>query len=133
LSRLNAYILPYARKYIKADTDIRFLETLFAKKYGKILANLRVFGLERCKLRESTLKSNGTGPKSVDDELADHLKFAEEHLISAIHLFLRENKPIRDGNYLKRLYGAQETVTSLYRGELIRIRGVLKPPKIGRK
>lgn len=68
--------------------------------------------------------------KSVDDELAEHLKQAEYHLIEAVCLFARDKKPIREGWYLKRLGGAQETVTALYRGELIRIRGPLKPPKV---
>jgi hypothetical protein len=69
-------------------------------------------------------------PPSVDDLLAEHLKQAEHHLIEALNLFSRQKKPIREGWYLKRLGGAQETVTALYRGELIRIRGPLKPPKI---
>lgn len=68
-------------------------------------------------------------PKSVDDELADHLKEAEHHLIEAINLFSRPRRPLREARYLKRLGGAQETVTTLYRAELIRIRGPLKPKK----
>ena len=69
-------------------------------------------------------------PPSVDDMLADHLKQAEHHLIEAVKLFSRHKKPNRDAWYLKRLGSAQETVTTLYRGELIRIRGPLKPPRI---
>lgn len=68
--------------------------------------------------------------KSVDDELAEHLKIAEHHIIEAINLFSRKKSPIRDAGYLKRLGGAQETITALYRGELVRMRGQLKPPKV---
>lgn len=66
---------------------------------------------------------------SADDELAEHLKEAEYHLIEAINLFSRPLRPLREARYLKRLGGAQETVTALYRAELIRIRGPLKPKK----
>jgi hypothetical protein len=69
-------------------------------------------------------------PKTVDTELADHLKEAEHHLIEAINLFARPKSPVRDTFYLKRLGGAQETITALYRGELVRMRGPLKPPKV---
>lgn len=68
-------------------------------------------------------------PQSVDDELADHLKEAEHHLIAAINLFSRPRRPLREVQYLKRLTGAQETVTALYRQELVRIRGPLKSKK----
>lgn len=68
-------------------------------------------------------------PPSVDDELADHLKEAEHHIISAINLFSGSKKPLREVGYLKRLEGAQETITALYRLELVRIRGPLKPPR----
>lgn len=71
-------------------------------------------------------------PPSVDDLLAEHLKQAEHHVIEAINLFSRSVKPVRDPGYLKRLGGAQETITALYRGELVRIRGELKPPKVRR-
>jgi hypothetical protein len=71
-------------------------------------------------------------PKSVDDELAEHLRQAEHHLIGAITLFSGPRRPNREGGYLKRLTGAQETITWLYRQELIRIRGPLKP-KRGKK
>jgi hypothetical protein len=70
--------------------------------------------------------------KIIDEKLAEHLKQAEHHLIEAINLFSGDPKPIRDGFYLKRLGSAQETVTALYRGELVRIRGEFKPPKIRR-
>jgi hypothetical protein len=69
-------------------------------------------------------------PPSGDDLLAEHLKQAEYHVIEAINLFSEHPKPpVRDTMYLKRLGGAQETITALYRGELVRMRGPLKPPK----
>lgn len=68
-------------------------------------------------------------PQSVEDELAEHLRQAEDHLIGAINLFSRPRRPIREVTYLKRLSGAQETITALYRQELIRIRGPLKPKR----
>jgi hypothetical protein len=71
-------------------------------------------------------------PKTVDDELAEHLKQAEHHLIGAITLFSGPRRPTREGTYLRRLTGAQETITWLYRQELIRIRGPFKP-KRGKK
>lgn len=71
-------------------------------------------------------------PPSVDDLLAEHLKQAEHHIIEAINLFSRPKKPVREVGYLKRLGGAQETITALYRTELVRIRGELKPPKARR-
>lgn len=67
--------------------------------------------------------------KIVDEKLAEHLKQAEHHLIEAVKLFSELPRPIREAWYLKRLAGAQETVTALYRGELIRIRGPLKAPR----
>ena len=75
-------------------------------------------------------KTNGAVIKSVDDALAEHLRIAEEHLIKAVELFARKHKPDRTLAYIKRLMSAQETITSLYREELVRIRG---PVKKGRK
>jgi hypothetical protein len=72
-------------------------------------------------------------PKTPDDELADHLKEAEHHLIAAINLFSGPRSPLREVGYLKRLGGAQETITALYRQELVRIRGPLKPPRLRRR
>lgn len=71
--------------------------------------------------------------RSADDELAGHLKEAEAHLIEAVKLFAQSKKPIRDVGYYKRLVTAQESITSLYRLELIRIRGPLKPPRRRRR
>lgn len=69
-------------------------------------------------------------PPSGDDLLAEHLKQAEHHIIEGIKLFSEHPKPpVRDAMYQKRLGGAQETITALYRTELVRIRGELKPPK----
>ncbi len=65
---------------------------------------------------------------SVDDLLADHLKKAEEHLITAVELFARKHPPRRTGNFVEKLKRHQEGVTSLFREELIRIRGPLRPP-----
>lgn len=62
----------------------------------------------------------------VEQELADHLEAAEDHLIKAIKLFDRKNKPDRPPGFLERLTRSQEMVTLLYREELIRIRGPLK-------
>jgi hypothetical protein len=64
--------------------------------------------------------------QTVDDELADHLKHAEEHLIKAVRLFARKVPPERHADYQKRLIRAQESVTTLFREELIRIRGPFK-------
>jgi hypothetical protein len=61
-----------------------------------------------------------------DEELAYHLKHAEEHLIKAVELFFREHKPERHKDFVERLTRAQETVTWLFREELIRIRGPIK-------
>ena len=64
--------------------------------------------------------------KSVDQELAEHLKKAENHLIEALTLLSRRNGPNRTPEYAKRLTRAQETVTALLREELVRIRGPIK-------
>lgn len=66
---------------------------------------------------------------TTDEKLADHLKQAEHHLIEAVKLFSGPARPNRGSGYVKRLGGAQETVTTLYRGELVRARGEFKPPK----
>lgn len=63
---------------------------------------------------------------SPDDELAHHLKMAEEHLIAAVKLFEKKHKPVRHHDYVARLIRAQENVTWLYREELVRIRGPIK-------
>lgn len=63
---------------------------------------------------------------SADEQLAEHLKQAEAHLIAAVELFSRKHKPHRTTAYLKRLTQAQELVTSLFREELVRMRGPLK-------
>lgn len=65
------------------------------------------------------------GKKSVsmDDQLVEHLKQAEENLIGAVNLFA-ENKTLnRRVGYLSRLVRAQELITGLYREELVRLRG----------
>lgn len=70
--------------------------------------------------------------KTVDHELTEHLRIAEEHLIAAVKLFSRKAKPERRSDFLDRLVRAQETVTWLMREELIRIRGPLRV-KVGKK
>jgi methionine synthase I (cobalamin-dependent) len=65
----------------------------------------------------------------VDDQLADHLKAAEEHLIAAVELFTNAGRPSRESGYRSRLIQAQESVTALYAKELIRIRGPQRPEK----
>lgn len=72
-------------------------------------------------------------PKTPDQELAHHLEHAENHLISAVELFGKAKKPSRSDTYVKRLTHAQETVTSLYTEELVRIRGPIRPPRIPRR
>lgn len=68
--------------------------------------------------------------KNVDDQLAEYLKNAEDALIGAVKLLSGQSKPLRRESYYRRLILAQETITSLYREELVRIRG---PIKIKRK
>lgn len=62
---------------------------------------------------------------NADQELANHLKKAEEHLIASVKLF-GEKGPERTLAYRQRLDRAQELVTGLFREELIRIRGPIK-------
>jgi hypothetical protein len=61
--------------------------------------------------------------QTVDDQLTEHLRQAEDHLIAAVKLFQRKVAPERQKDYLPRLVRAQEGVTTLLREELIRIRG----------
>lgn len=70
---------------------------------------------------------------TVDDELAEHLRLAEEHLIKAVRLFSRRVPPSRHPNFLERLVRHQEGVTTLFREELIRIRGPVKVTFGGKK
>lgn len=60
---------------------------------------------------------------SVDDQLSDYLKTAEEALIKAVKLFADKDKLNRRVGYLTRLVRAQELVTGLFREELVRQRG----------
>jgi hypothetical protein len=60
---------------------------------------------------------------SVDRELAEHLKQAEQHLIGAVTLFTENDKLNRNTGYFSRLVRAQELATGLYREELVRLRG----------
>lgn len=61
--------------------------------------------------------------RTIDDELATHLEKAEEHLIAAVKLFARKTPPQRHKEYLEKLSRYQEGVTTLFREELIRMRG----------
>jgi hypothetical protein len=65
-------------------------------------------------------------PQSVDDQLSEHLKLAEDHLIAAVKLFYGPGKPQRVQGYLQRLERAQIAITGLYREELVRIRGPIR-------
>lgn len=60
---------------------------------------------------------------SVDDQLAEHLKQAEGHLIGAVKLFSERKNLSRRVGYFPRLVRAQELITGLYREELVRQRG----------
>lgn len=59
----------------------------------------------------------------VDDQLAEHLRQAENHLIDAVKLFTEKRRLTRRVGYFPRLVRAQEIITALYREELVRIRG----------
>lgn len=63
---------------------------------------------------------------NTDQQLADHLRKAEEHLIEAVKLFEQKKAPKRTLDYIARLIRAQEGVTHLMREELVRIRGPIK-------
>ena len=60
---------------------------------------------------------------SVDDRLTEKLKTAEEALIGAVELFSDHPNLSRRVGYYSRLIRAQETITALYREELVRMRG----------
>lgn len=70
--------------------------------------------------------------KSPDQRLAHHLEQAEDHLISAVEMFGETDKPVRNELFVRRLTKTQETVTALYREELVRRRGPFRVPR-GRK
>lgn len=64
---------------------------------------------------------------SVDDQLAGHIKTAEEALIAGVTLFTQHPEELsRETGYFTRLVTAQESVTALYRMELVRLRGPLR-------
>lgn len=64
--------------------------------------------------------------RSVDQELAEHLEKAEEHLIAAVKMFAKKNKPARHPDYVARLTRVQEGVTTILREELVRLRGPIR-------
>lgn len=72
--------------------------------------------------------AKNTGPvlTTVDQKLAEHLEKAEEHLIAAVKLFGRKTPPDRHKDFVARLVRHQEGVTTLFREELIRIRGPIR-------
>jgi hypothetical protein len=74
-------------------------------------------------------KANVKVTMSVDDRLSEHLRKAEEELISAVKLFENPKLNRRTG-YFTRLVRSQELVTGLYREELVRQRG---PHRRGRR
>ncbi len=82
-------------------------------------------------MRQPVYKKKISKIKTIDDELAEHLKQAEHHVVEAVKLFSGQSKPIRHAGYYRRLNRAQEMITGLYREELIRIRGPHKP-KVGK-
>ncbi len=73
--------------------------------------------------------AKNSASKTPDKELAYNLEQAEIHLISAVELFGKVNKPVRDDIYVKRLTNAQESVTHLHRQELVRQRGPQRAPR----
>lgn len=64
--------------------------------------------------------------KSVDDQLTEHLRHAEHHLVAASLLFLESKHPDRRPDYIDKLNRMQQGVTSLMREELVRLRGPIK-------
>jgi hypothetical protein len=69
---------------------------------------------------------------SADDQLTEHMKQAENHLIAAVELFTSDPKLTRRVGYFTRLVNAQESITGLVREELIRERGPLRPRRRSR-
>lgn len=67
--------------------------------------------------------------KSVDDQLTEHLRHAEHHLIAAALLFFEKKHPDRRADFVDKLGRMQEGVTSLMREELVRRRGPVKAPR----
>lgn len=70
---------------------------------------------------------------SVDDQLTEYLTSAEDALIGAVKLFSEDRKLNRRVGYLTALIRAQEAITGLRGEELIRKRGLMKPPKTRRR
>lgn len=66
----------------------------------------------------------------LDDQLTEHLKQAEHHMIAAVKLFLENKKLSRRLGYFSRLVQAQESITSLHTEELVRVRGPMRPKKV---
>lgn len=66
---------------------------------------------------------------TLDDQLTEHLKQAETHLIEAVTLFNERRQLTRRRGYYTRLVNAQESVTTLYREELVRERGPQRRPQ----
>jgi hypothetical protein len=66
-------------------------------------------------------------PKTVDQQMGEHLKTAEDALVKAIELFSGHPKPSLGVEYLLRLTGAQEAVTAVRMVELVLARGLQKP------
>lgn len=114
------------------STDIEMIPTkTFSQKILADTGQIAVFTQERRKMPKTASKvvpKVYQKPKvalSLDDQLTEHLKQAEHHLIEAVKLFSRPRHPNRVPTYLQRLQRAQETITALYREELVRVRGPL--------
>lgn len=71
--------------------------------------------------------------KAAEDQLTEHLRHAEHHLVAAALLFLEEKHPDRRPDYIDKLNRMQQGVTSLMREELIRMRGPIKAAQYMRK
>lgn len=116
---------------------MRFIESFLPKVFWQDTGQIAGLLLERCKMRKTATKvitkqvqRTAKTTKSVDDELAEYLRQAEDALIGAVKLFSGHPRPSRRVDYEKTLKRAQEAITTLYREELVRIRG---PIKIWRK
>lgn len=60
------------------------------------------------------------GKKSINVQLREHMRLAEEHLIAAVKLFSLKTPPDRSAAYFSKLTRNQESVTTLMREELVR-------------
>lgn len=106
--------------------------------------NLRVFHKKGCNLRQSAAQEDPEDDrpplpemmvrkgKSADDRLTNHLMQAEYHLLAAAGVLSGQSRAFRRVGYQSRLLGAQEAITGLYREELVRERGPMRPGRRNR-